>query len=311
MMSKEYNSRGKLLISGEYLILHGAVALAIPVRFGQKMFVTSGISCKTIDWNTKVLDKSWFTAKFSLPDFAINSCTDRQPATYVQKVLQASQKLNKDFLTSEQGYQVECQLDFDIEWGLGSSSSLISNVAYWANVDPLELHTMVSKGSGYDVLCARAPKPGLFEIRNGKRLFDPVGFNPPFSGNIYFVYLGKKKDSQVEVDAFLKNSIDYQRELSLISTISREMAACSTMEQFGQLMREHEEIMSDVLKKPTLKSAMFSDFAGEIKSLGAWGGDFAMILWTGTRKQLTDYLVKRDLHVCYSFKEMIYEPNAS
>jgi len=38
-MSNEYYSRGKLLITGEYFVLEGATAFAVPLRFGQSMAV--------------------------------------------------------------------------------------------------------------------------------------------------------------------------------------------------------------------------------------------------------------------------------
>ena len=34
---QEFYAHGKLLISGEYLVLKGAIALAVPTKFGQKM----------------------------------------------------------------------------------------------------------------------------------------------------------------------------------------------------------------------------------------------------------------------------------
>ena len=36
--------------------------------------------------------------------------------------------------------------------------------------------------------------------------------------------------------------------------------------------------MSEVLETTTIKEQLFSDFNGVIKSLGAWGGDFIMVL---------------------------------
>jgi len=38
--NKSYESRAKLMISGEYLVLKGALSLAIPLRFGQKLLIT-------------------------------------------------------------------------------------------------------------------------------------------------------------------------------------------------------------------------------------------------------------------------------
>ena len=38
-MEKTYYSNGKLLLTGEYVVLDGAEALAVPTRFGQNLTV--------------------------------------------------------------------------------------------------------------------------------------------------------------------------------------------------------------------------------------------------------------------------------
>jgi mevalonate kinase len=294
------------MISGEYLVLHGATALAIPVRFGQNMQVSEKGKKNILAWKTNVLDKPWFEAEFAIPGFEPKQHNNADSAAYVTQVLAAAKKINPDFLPNTSGYQVECMIDFNIQWGLGSSSSLISNIAYWANVDPLELHAQVSKGSGYDVACARSPKPILFTNSGGEKKVIPVDFSPPFSEKIYFIYLGRKQDSQADVNIFMRETADYRIGIERISIISKEMVNCTNYDNFGRLMNEHEEIMSVVLGKPTLKSSVFSDFPGEIKSLGAWGGDFAMALWPRTRYELGEYLSGKNLDTCFSLNEIIY-----
>ena len=41
-MKKEFYSNGKLLITGEYLVLDGAKAFALPTKFGQNLIVEKG-----------------------------------------------------------------------------------------------------------------------------------------------------------------------------------------------------------------------------------------------------------------------------
>jgi mevalonate kinase len=294
------------MISGEYLVLHGATAFAIPVRFGQRMQIDEYSEEDILLWITYVKDQTWFKAQFSLDNFEIIHHNDANSAAYVQQVLHAAKMLNPGFLKNYSGCLVECRIDFDTQWGLGSSSSLISNVAYWSGVDPLELHAAVSKGSGYDVACARSSKPILFVNAGGEQKSTPVDFTPPFSDNIYFIYLGKKQDSQADVDIFMRGNAGYENEIRRISDISKEMVTCTSYDAFGNLMHVHEEIMSGVLGKPTLKSSVFSDFPGEIKSLGAWGGDFAMALWPKTKDELGSYLTGKNLDTFFKLNEMIY-----
>ena len=39
MEKQTFYSNGKLLLTGEYLVLNGAVALAIPTKFGQTLTI--------------------------------------------------------------------------------------------------------------------------------------------------------------------------------------------------------------------------------------------------------------------------------
>ena len=61
-----FQSHGKLLITGEYLVLKGALALAMPTRYGQRMTVSesNGQSAK-ISWTSINHEgKEWIQAQF-------------------------------------------------------------------------------------------------------------------------------------------------------------------------------------------------------------------------------------------------------
>ncbi len=64
-------------------------------------------------------------------------------------------------------------LDFPRDWGLGSSSTLINNVAQWAQVDPFDLHFKVSNGSGYDIACANEDSPIVYSTQNQIQTTNP------------------------------------------------------------------------------------------------------------------------------------------
>ncbi|MBE0662135.1 MAG: GHMP kinase [Bacteroidales bacterium] len=302
-----YKSNGKLLISGEYLVMHGAVAFAIPVRFGQSLEVLESDAESVLRWETYVEENSWFKAEYELPGLGIANHNNSKSAAFVHEVLLAAQGVNLDFLNGSGGLQVDCRIDFNMEWGLGSSSSLISNIAYWAGIDPFMLHEKVSNGSGYDIACARLNKPILYENSNGTKKIITVEFQPKFLKNLYFIYLGKKKDSQADVKLFKNDKRDFIVEVKQISDISRKMASSNNYEEFGKLMRDHEEILTSVLGRPSLKETNFNDFDGEIKSLGAWGGDFAMALWPHESEELKMYLATKNLGVYFGYNEMIYK----
>ena len=304
---QSFYSRGKLLISGEYLVLCGALALAVPVRFGQKMIVKKMQGSGIVTWETFVNGEKWFYSDFDLVAFNPSDYTDTESAAFISRLLQSATKLNPGFCDGGFTYHITSYIDYDIYWGLGSSSSLISNVAWWAGVDAYELHAMVSKGSGYDIACARSDKPLLYRQDQGKRMVRAVDFHPHFHDKIYFVYLGQKKDTQKDVDKFLKNKQDYSKHIKRVSEISLQLSECASYEQFSGLIREHEHIMATVLGDIPIKQKLFNDFRGEVKSLGAWGGDFAMVLWPDQKKDLLSYLSEKNINVVFGLNEMRYE----
>jgi hypothetical protein len=44
MATQTFYSNGKLLLTGEYVVLDGAEALALPTRFGQNLKVKQGVT---------------------------------------------------------------------------------------------------------------------------------------------------------------------------------------------------------------------------------------------------------------------------
>ena len=79
---KRYYAHGKLLISGEYLVLSGAEALAVPLKKGQWLEVeaVNGKEKACLKWRARILDKEWFTATLSIPGMEIVQTSDRDVA---------------------------------------------------------------------------------------------------------------------------------------------------------------------------------------------------------------------------------------
>lgn len=298
-------SRGKLLISGEYLVLKGADALAVPLKKGQDLQVSRSDNTQTLSWESREKDIVWFTATFNKPFFEIENTSDEAIAATLVRHFQAMVELNPRFQESAFGNKVVTDLEFNREWGFGSSSTLVSNLAWWAEIDPFALHKGLSPGSGYDVVCAREDGPVYFRLMKQGYETEPVDLKNSVTRYLYFVYLGRKERSSAHVDKFLSKKRAYRSERRMVSELSRHMACSGTIEDMAYYMKEHEQLISSVLRMPTLKERLFSDLSGEAKSLGAWGGDFAMITWTGTRKNLEGYLKAKNLKTYFSFKDLV------
>ena len=71
-MQQTYYSNGKLLITGEYLVLDGAIALALPTKTGQNLVVSPGEN-QQIQWKSYDFDGSiWFENNFSFDAIIAN-----------------------------------------------------------------------------------------------------------------------------------------------------------------------------------------------------------------------------------------------
>lgn len=301
----KFYSRGKFLITGEYLVMKGASALASPLKKGQTLSVDSLEENRIIHWTSKEHGKIWFDCTIDFSLFEVLTNSDNRTAQSLVQLLKSARDLNHGFPEYNKGYNVITDLEFDLDWGFGSSSSLISNVAYWADVDPFDLHRKVSRGSGYDVVCARSDQPLIFSLKEKGYEAEHVRFDPKFRDQVYFIYLGNKQDSSKSVGSFLEKDTTDQGLINEISALSYSMAETENIDTFNDCIREHDKIMSKLLMQPRLKESRFSDLEGEIKPLGAWGGDFAMLTWKESRARLVNYLKHKDISVIFSFNEIL------
>lgn len=301
-MKHHYYSHGKLLLTSEYLVLDGAQALALPTKKGQHLDVKP-IDQEAIIWRSYLsTGELWLDYKFSFP---LDSNDGRGDAIYERllSILQAAQKLNSSFLNTRQGYGIESTLEFQKDWGLGSSSTLLANIARWASVDPYKLLDMTFGGSGYDIACATTESALIYQKTSTTPIVTPVTYNPPFKDELYFVYLNKKQNSRESIKHY--RSLDQEaltEEKARFSRFTQDLLSCKSILAFEKLLSEHEDNLSRILKTPTIKTQLFADYPRAIKSLGGWGGDF--VLAVGTASQM-DYFRNKGYDTIVPYKEMI------
>ena len=300
---KTYSANGKLLLTGEYLVLQGALALALPTKLGQSMTVTATKGLAMTEWNAyRPLGDPWFSATFD-KDFDVLSTDDRPKAEKLSQILEAVKELNPNAF--EKGLRFETHLGFDPEWGLGSSSTLISNLARWAEVNPYELLRRTFGGSGYDIACATAATPIHYQLKQGEPLVQPVDFHPDFAENLYFVYQGKKQNSSKEVKRFSSQvkDTDLEKDVEAVSEISRALPKTTSLAAFQQLLEEHEAMLSHRLGRATIQT-QFPDFEGTLKSLGAWGGDFFLAATRWPSSQVHEYFHQKGLDIIFNYNDL-------
>lgn len=302
-----HKANGKLLLTSEYYVLDGALALAIPARFGQQMKVEQTANEGVLLWKSYAVDKScWFQASFSLPDLLCLESSDTEIAKTLHQFLSILLAASPEKFPAKGGISFSTHLDFPREWGLGTSSTLIWMLAEWADYDPYELLIETMGGSGYDIACAGAEEPLLYSLENyEKRLVETVDFNPPFSDKLYFVYQGKKQNSRSGITHYRIMVDDKQKEIARLTEITKEIIDCKTLKDFCRLITEHEAIIGAKLKLPIVKESYFEDFSGAIKSLGAWGGDFILVASEMAEAEVRDYFNKKGLEVFFRYQDMV------
>jgi mevalonate kinase len=282
-MACQFHSNGKLLITGEYAVLDGAVALAIPTVYGQNLKVIENGSRKLTWKSIDHFGKTWFEWTFALGiPFSEEMQRLKDPtAKTLANLLAEAKRLNPSFLPSNGGFAIETHLGFPKEWGLGSSSTLINNIAQWAKIDAYQLLWNAFSGSGYDIACAQNDTPLLYRLNAGVPEVQPVLFDPLFKKELFFVYLNKKQNSREGIARYRDRAFDKDKLVADISSLSKNIVKAGTLSSYEALVLEHEKLISGALGLPMVKEAKFSDFKGSIKSLGAWGGDFILASGNG------------------------------
>lgn len=303
---KTFYSHGKLLITGEYAVLDGAKALAVPTKHGQELQVETtdnhGISWTSLDEK----GETWFKGDFILKEnnFILKEGKTNDPtALRLLEILNVATDLNPEFFKKDQGYKVTTKLEFNRTWGLGSSSTLINNIANWLNLDPYKLLEKTFGGSGYDIAAAQQESAFTFQLIQGQASVLNSHFEPDFKDQLFFVYLNQKQNSREAIAHYRNQSRENIDVLTdKISGLTEQFLQCKSLAEFRLLMDLHETLISKAVNLPKIKTRLFPDFSGSIKSLGGWGGDF--ILATGYEED-QKYFREKNYNTIIPFSEII------
>ncbi len=271
---------------------------------GQNLIIEEG-SNNEINWKSYDFDESiWFedTLLFSDISKEVNPETESVKTT-LTTILHEAFKLNPDFILNSDGYTITTELGFPKSWGLGTSSTLINNIAQWLQIDAFTLLKNSFGGSGYDIACAQNDSPIVYKLEQGNPTVEKVTFNPEFTQDLYFVYLNKKQSSKSAIAAYNMNKKNnLPRIIALNDVITSEVLNTTTIQSFASAIQKHEVQMSIILETQTIKESLFPDFNGVIKSLGAWGGDFVMAIAT---ENPSDYFILKGYQTIIPYDEMI------
>ncbi|MCB4797257.1 GYDIA family GHMP kinase [Neotamlana laminarinivorans] len=302
-MKQRFYSNGKLLITGEYVVLDGANALAVPTKYGQTLEIEP-FNQGTLLWQSfNSENELWFTDEIHINEgFIIHESTNNAISTRLIEILNAAKQLNPDFLNKKEGFKVSTKLNFPNNWGLGTSSTLINNIAQWANIDAFKLLKFTFGGSGYDIACAQHNTPITYCLQNKTPIVEAVSFLPEFKKHLYFVHLNQKQNSRDGIKHYKNNRNNVTEIIAKINVITLKIISCKTLNDFFKLINEHETLIAEITNQTPVKERLFSDFNGSIKSLGAWGGDFVLV---ASENNPSKYFKNKGFKTVINYNDMI------
>ena len=294
-------SPGKLMLTSEYFAIDGALVLAVPTKLGQEFFFEEKDDHHSlILWEALHQNKPWLKAVINYQDWQILETNIPSSAEFILKTLKNVQQLSATKFKNDFTYHLKTNLQFPADYGLGSSSTLMNNLAEWAEIDPFYLNTISLGGSGYDIAVAKEKSAVLFQSKPEIR-YEKVDFNPSFKNELIFIHLNQKQDSREGINLY-KSKKKSQELVNEFSDITKKILLCNELENFSELMMIHERKISDFIEIPTVREKIFSDCPVFVKSLGAWGGDFVLSAKFGGFK---DYFWEKGFTTIFEWENII------
>ncbi|MPT31880.1 MAG: 30S ribosomal protein S6 [Chryseobacterium sp.] len=294
-------SPGKLMLTSEYVAVDGALVLAVPTKLGQELFYTENEDQKSlIFWEAYHQNQLWLKAVINYKNWKILETNDPKAAEFILKVLKNVQDLSETKLKDDSSYHIKTNLQFPSDFGLGSSSTLMNNLAEWANIDAFTLNEISLGGSGYDVAVAKEKSAVLYS-RFPERTYHKIDFNPSFKDELIFIHLNQKQDTREGISHY-KSKPTSTELINDYSKLTKMIVNSQNLEEFSELMTIHEQKLSYFLETPTVKEKYFQNCPSFVKSLGAWGGDFILASKFGDYQ---DYFKKQGFTKIFSWSDLI------
>jgi hypothetical protein len=264
------------MLVGEYAVLAGGLAIAFPVKYRQCMEVTTIEGNGTIHWHSYDFEGiEWLKCRFST-----HQQLDTHPLCNVllpiQKMLNIAIAENPSLLPENSDLVFRIKASFRKEWGLGSSSAMIANIAKWSGANPWDLMHCSFPGSGYDVAVAFHNKALSYRLTPEGRDIVFLPSIPPALAHYRVVFTGRKVNSRDSVAALQTRIPLLQDHVKELDALSTRMLDNPTPAAFASALLDYEMILSNVLQIPRA-SENYPDYPGLIKSLGAWGGDALLV----------------------------------
>src|SRR5690606_38863715 len=113
-------------------------------------------------WTAFHQNELWLTIKIDYRKWNILETNRKEAAEFILKILKNIQELSAITFQEKKSYRLKTNLEFPSDYGLGSSSTLMNNLAEWAGIDAFVLNENNLGGSGYDIAVAQKKSPILY-----------------------------------------------------------------------------------------------------------------------------------------------------
>ncbi|WP_292008776.1 GYDIA family GHMP kinase [Chryseobacterium sp.] len=297
----EIFSPGKLMLTSEYFAIDGALVLAVPTKLGQEFFFEEKQDGQSlIFWEAQHQNHLWLNTVIDYKKWQVLETNFISGAEFILKVLKNVQKLSDIKFKDTYSYNLRTNLQFPADFGLGSSSTLMNNLAEWSEINPFELNTLSLGGSGYDIAVAKEKSAVLYQSKPEIQ-YEKVNFDPLFKDELIFIHLNQKQDSREGINLY-KSKEKSQVLINEYTELTRKVINCQSLEKFSRLMTVHEQKISNFLGIPTVKEKFFQTCPNFVKSLGAWGGDFVM---TAKFEGFKDYFWGKGFTTIFEWDDII------
>jgi mevalonate kinase len=298
-------ANGKLLLTGEYFVLDGVAGLAVPTKLGQTLTV-SPVKGEGLNWEAYAKDGGqWFSGAFERGDWAGTQVQSEDVRAGICRLLRAAEELKTGSTSQLIGTKVETRLEFDRHWGLGSSSTLVACLAKLLEVNPYELLAKTFGGSGYDLACAVTDVPIVYERSDPFPKVTKLDWRPEWVKGTVFVYRNQKQNSREGIRAYRSKTVSEQSQREIGELTTALLSPTLDLRSAAQILKRHEEVISQTIGLPTIQEELFVDFPGQLKSLGAWGGDFFWALSEETSDKVRVYFNERGYETVITYEDMV------
>lgn len=272
------------MLAGEYAVMCGVEALALPVRAGQWQHVwempAKGVS--KLVWQSKDADGGvWFECRVDTDIMHVSETTSETYSDTLLRLLFCI-KEQKPELFLHKNIRIETECEFNRSFGLGSSSTLVCNLAKWSGVNAHLLQERAFGGSGYDVAVGNLGRPLVYWLENNEPNWSSWQLPPDFTHDWYLAFPGEKQNSRDSL-AGVKAQLD---KISSDVALLQQMNACiqaikspRSLPMLEAMLEMWQALLSQRLDLPRPYETLgLSPVKGGLcKYLGAWGGDVLLI----------------------------------